>query len=283
MISKENQLFYLFKDKEKYKDKMNKWIILGLLTTLAVVEDVNGKEDDYATKNCGTYDVAWRIAKCASSQSEDGLITDKVFANYLYLALRKLPASSHYTSLGFTTGAERELIFGKQSHYDFDKFKYSFDYDLRHHYFKQALVHMRKVYKKPVLMFVKDIPQGIPAWNANMPGFVHPKGAGSELQLYLSATPSNFLAGDAENCNKFYDWEQRESFEGAVGAAMVMDASMWCPFITDSRFDIVVADVVERVIDGADKEVRFFETNWEINKDGNVGKNLDADYMKVFL
>lgn len=263
--------------------KMNEMFkVFVLIVALAAADDTKESENG-KIKNCQAYDVAWRIAKCAASQSEVGLITDKVFALYLQYALRKLPVNSRYTSLGMTTGSDRELIFGQQNHYDFDGFKYSIGYDLRHGLFNKALVSMRKAYKRPVLLFVKNIPDGIPIWRENLPGFVHPKGAGTELQLYLSNSPSNFLPKETENCNSFYDWDQRESFEGAVGSAMIMDASKWCPIISNSKFDIVVADIVERVLDSEEKDSKFFETNWEITSEGNVGRNLDSDYMKVFL
>nr|QPZ88384.1 putative capsid protein [Soybean thrips virus 2] len=258
---------------------MNK-IINVMIAVLSVVL-VNSAEE--SNTDCGKYTEAWRVAKCAASQAEMGEITDKVFSNYLHLALRKLPANSFYTSLGFTTGAEKEVIFGKQSHYDFDKFKYAFNYDVRNYYFQKALLHTRKTYKKPVLMFVTSVPSGIPAWNENVPSQMHPKGYGNELQMFLADNPTAFRPTQAENCNKFYDWEQRESFETAEGAVLIMDAALWCPILTNSKFDIVVADISERDMQEEDEKYKFYETNWEITSEGNIGKNIDAKYISVFL
>lgn len=175
------------------------------------------------------------------------------------------------------------MIFGKQSHYDFDKFKYAFDYDVRNYIFQKALLHTRKTYTKPVLMFVTTVPSGVSFWNENIPHELHSKGYGNELQMFLAENPTEFFPNQPENCNKFYDWEQRESFEKANGAVLIMDAKMWCPVLTNSKFDIVVADITERDMQEENNKFKFFETNWEITKDGNVGKNLNADYLSVFL
>nr|QPZ88427.1 putative capsid protein [Soybean thrips virus 5] len=261
---------------------MNKITIVSAIALLAFSITL---ADDFKSdqKGCEHYKEAWRIAKCAATKAEHGLITDKTFASYLHIAMRKIPANSFYTSLGFTTGADKEVVFGKQSHYDFDQFKYAFNYDIRNYYFEKALLHTRKTYKKPVLMFVKSVPSGVPDWNENIPAQLHPKGYGNELQMFLSSSPTSFKHDQKENCNKFYDWDQRESFENAVGAVLIMDASLWCPILTNSKFDVVVADIAERDISDEDNKFKFFETNWEITSDGNVGKNIDAKYMTVFL
>lgn len=228
--------------------------------------------------DCTAYEEAWRIAMCASSQRSTSVITDEVFAHYLQVALAKIPSGSAYTSIGFTTGVEKNLVVGKQSHFDFDIWGFKLSYDPRNYYHEQVILATRKIYTKPVLLFVPQVPSDIPSWRENLFSFLVPAGGGKSLRLFRGAGASSFTATRAPDCSEFYDWEQRESVEKKEGVAIIMDASLWCPQIQDSRFEIVVAELKETK---ATTGTRLLETKWEITKDDSKG-TVPTEFKSVF-
>jgi len=60
------------------------------------------------------------VAKWASSQMENNIVTDKTFD--LLTGGCSLSAFT-YTSFGFTTEVDKKLVLGKQSHFHFDQSK----------------------------------------------------------------------------------------------------------------------------------------------------------------
>lgn len=228
---------------------------------------------------CDRYEESWRVAKCAASQRETEEITDKLYATYLQIALSKVPSHSAYTSIGITTGLDKTLAVGKQSHYHFDAWSYKVKYDPRDYYFDRIMLAVRGRYQKPVLLYVTNLPDDVPQWKENFMSAMIPKGEGKELRLYRSATVSAITKDTVENCNNFYDWEQRESFEKAEGSAILMDAGMWCPTLRDSKFEIIVADIKQKTTaDG----LTFYQTTWETTKDGSEGQ-VPEDLQNSFF
>jgi len=143
---------------------------LKFVLTLSLALLVQSSGMDYVDKegklkDCAIYDEAWRVAKCATSLSEGKMISNKLFSFYLQVALRKTPSSSAYTSIGFTTGVDRELVVGKQSYYDFDQWMYTITYDPRLLYKKTANISLFREYNKSVLFFSKTVPLDISDWD----------------------------------------------------------------------------------------------------------------------
>lgn len=260
--------------------------LMKYVIMLSVVAAIAGTrleftEKDGKTKDCAIYDEAWRVAKCASSLREGNMISNKLFSFYLQVALRKVPSSSAYTSIGFTTGVDRELIVGKQSHYDFDQWLYTLTYDPRTVMMKAAIISMQREYTRPVLFFSKTVPEELPVWDDLMVSSLRLAGSGREFFVYKDKNASPFLPTDEENCSAFYDWEARESFEDALGSVMIMDPKLWCPAMESNRFEIVVGDLEEIKTNAMDSKLQY-QSIWEVTRKGTEGGRLDENYLSVF-
>lgn len=258
-----------------------KYVCVMLCLALRVSAEQSYVDENGKTKDCAIYDEAWRVSKCASSLKEGDMISDKLFVFYLHVAERKVPSSTVYTSVGFTTGVERELVVGKQSHADFDQWSYSLTYDPRAMLTKRVILSMYKEYVRPVLFFSKTVPEGIPVWDDMLIPSLRMSGKGSEYYLFRSKNADSFIPQTLENCASFYEWESRESFENAVGSVVIMDPHLWCPAMDNTRFDVVVGDVEEIRVGSLTGDTQY-QTVWEVTRKGAVGGRLDREYELVF-
>lgn len=192
--------------------------------------------------DCRKYNNDYRVAVCAGSLKEQGLITKRVFNSLMDLAksMGNAPSSTYY-SVGITTGRATRLVASKMFDPVHDKYV-SIGLDPRDVYHEVMYYDNIVPVDKPVLIYLKNNVDGIPALNDKLLSNMHPMGNPvSGLRVYRNG-PIMPMSKAKDGCGKFGQWDYLQSAKQMVGAAIVMPADMWCPGTAQDSFDIMYGE-----------------------------------------
>lgn len=187
-----------------------------------------------ATQDCRGHEYFGDRLQCIGSRYTAGNITDEVASLWTHEALRLLPTTQSYYSVGMTVGTEYKLIVGRQDSFAFD---WALTLPARvYNMFSADTVLLNNPVGKPLLIYsvVKTDVQALPDWKLSVQMPYH---TDDMKPLYRhTAAQGGPLRKD---CSAFEKWDKRELMKRS-GIAVIMPSNMWCPEAA-SAFEVYIA------------------------------------------
>lgn len=192
--------------------------------------------------DCRKYTEDWRVAACAASLKREGTIGKALFNELLEEAkVMGRQVGSTYWSVGLLTGRSTKIVAAKQVEPSFEK-HIAVNLDPRELYHEEMYLDNLSPVDKPVLVYMTNKVDNIPALKSNLLSELHPRGSTQHgLRLYRNG-PLEIMTEVRDGCAKFGSWDYLASAKKMIGAAIVMPADMWCPGSAKTSFIILYGE-----------------------------------------